>query len=190
MRLHQTALLRRWNEVVALTKRYVLTGAPGAGKTSIVDVLRTRGFAVVSEAATDVIAASTIPEPWTRVGFCDDIVSLQRRREEQPTDAAVQLFDRSPLCTLALARWLGHPVSALLAAEVEHAITVYAPLAFLVRPLGFITGTEARRISYADSLAFGLVHEQVYAEHGFTLVDVAPGEVAGRADFVEAKIHA
>ena len=38
-------------------RRFVITGAPGAGKTAILQVLRRRGYAVVDEAATDVIAA-------------------------------------------------------------------------------------------------------------------------------------
>jgi ATPase subunit of ABC transporter with duplicated ATPase domains len=36
--------------------RYVLTGAPGAGKTSVLRVLHEQGFAVVEETATDVIS--------------------------------------------------------------------------------------------------------------------------------------
>ena len=37
-------------------RRYILTGAPGSGKTSILRALGARGYSVVSEAATDVIA--------------------------------------------------------------------------------------------------------------------------------------
>lgn len=59
---------------------YVLTGAPGAGKTAIVRQLEVDGYPVVAEAATDVIALGQ-PEPWTRHGFIDKIVELQRRRE-------------------------------------------------------------------------------------------------------------
>jgi len=39
-----------------LPRRYVLTGAPGSGKTALLGALRERGHAVVEEAATDVIA--------------------------------------------------------------------------------------------------------------------------------------
>jgi len=38
-------------------KRYILTGAPGSGKTSIILALQSRGYDVVEEAATAVIAA-------------------------------------------------------------------------------------------------------------------------------------
>jgi predicted ATPase len=37
-------------------KRFILTGAPGAGKTVILRQLECDGFGVVEEAATDVIA--------------------------------------------------------------------------------------------------------------------------------------
>ena len=39
-----------------MLKRYVLTGAPGAGKTAVALALQRRGYALVPEAATDVIS--------------------------------------------------------------------------------------------------------------------------------------
>jgi predicted ATPase len=43
-------------------KRFILTGAPGAGKTAIVHQLEIDGFGLVDEAATDVIASGA----WNR----------------------------------------------------------------------------------------------------------------------------
>ena len=40
-------------------KRYIVTGAPGAGKTAIIRHLEIDGFSVVEEAATDVITFGT-----------------------------------------------------------------------------------------------------------------------------------
>jgi replication-associated recombination protein RarA len=39
-----------------MLRRFVLTGAPGAGKTALAVALRDRGYVIVAEAATDVIA--------------------------------------------------------------------------------------------------------------------------------------
>jgi predicted ATPase len=68
-------------------KRFVMTGAPGCGKTSILRVLGNLGYAVVEEAATDVIAAQQArgsSEPWNDPLFIDAIVRLQeQRRQEQ-----------------------------------------------------------------------------------------------------------
>jgi len=172
--------------------RYVVTGAPGAGKTVLVDQLHARGYPIVREAATDVIAelqAQGCAQPWIRDGFCDRITARQhtRRRAPVPVGARVQFHDRSVLCTLALARYLGHRVPRSLTAEVDDVVRsrVFDPVVFLVRPLGFVHPTAARRISYEDSLVFEAVHEAVYREHGFTLLEVPPASPTVRADLVE-----
>ncbi len=173
-------------------KRYILTGAPGAGKTVLLRALERAGLTVVEEAATDVIAlaqAEGVAEPWTEPGFVDAIVALQRRRQTKAGGERV-IFDRSPVCALALARFLGHPVSLLLRAELERiaAEGVYQRRVFLVRGLGFVTPTAARRIGLEDALAFERVHEETYAELGYEMVPIAPGPPAERATAVLACI--
>ncbi|HEX4721227.1 MAG TPA: AAA family ATPase [Pseudonocardiaceae bacterium] len=98
--------------------RYILTGAPGAGKTAVLRLLEVGGHSVVEEAATDVIAlehAIGHPEPWRDDAFVDKIITLQRRRESDVRAAETVFFDRSPVCTLALSRHLGRTTSDLLA---------------------------------------------------------------------------
>ena len=171
---------------------YVLTGAPGSGKTAILRQLEQDGFTVVEEAATDVIAlahADGEAEPWTSPGFAERIVALQLRRERLAAAShgqATVVFDRSPVCTLALCRFLGHPVSPLLVAEVDRAVAErrYGEAVFFVRDQGFVTPTAARRISPADAAAFEKVHEETYGELGFRLIDVAPGPLAERVAVV------
>ena len=169
---------------------YVLTGAPGSGKTAIIRQLERDGFDVVEEAATDVIAlehALGRPEPWSLPGFTDQIAALQRRREQRaPRTAAPVFFDRSPACTLALSRFLGLPPASGLRAEVDRVVRErrYERSVFLVRNQGFVAPTSARRISFAESLAFEAVHERTYQELGFTLIDVPAGPLADRAALV------
>lgn len=162
--------------------RYILTGAPGAGKTVLLRALERAGHAVVEEAATDIIAlaqAEGVAEPWTDPGLIDAIVTLQRRREALAAGEVV-FFDRSPVCALALARFLGHPVSPLLRAELDRVSDVYQRRVFLVRGLGFVTPTAARRISMEDAQRFEAVHEAAYLELGYELVSVRAGPVVER----------
>ena len=91
-------------------------------------------------------------------------------------------FDRSPVCTLALARFLGFPPSPPLAAEVSRLVRehVYQAEVFLIRNQGRVEPTAARRITFAESLEFEEVHERTYAELGFRLVGVPAGPLPDR----------
>jgi predicted ATPase len=168
--------------------RYILTGTPGAGKTMILRQLEALGRTVVEEAATDVIAlmqGEGIAEPWTTAAFIDRIVTLQRQRQQRMAGLAdeVQFFDRSPVCTQALATYLGRSPSEVLMEELARTRcqAVYRTDLFFIENLGFCTPTAARRISFEQALDFERVHEETYRASGYRLIRIAPGPVAARA---------
>ena len=175
-------------------KRYILTGAPGAGKTVLIRLLESRGHFVVEEAATDVIAlisARGLDEHWKDPAFIDRILALQLLRLERATAGEVQFHDRSPICTYALCRYAGLPIPMVLdeaVARFEHDRT-YERRVFFVDNLGFVVNTDARRISFEDTLRFEAVHEQVYREFGYELVRIGRGTVDERGDVVEASVR-
>lgn len=167
--------------------RYILTGTPGSGKTAILRQLELEGFSVVEEAATDVIAleqAKGIAEPWLHPAFLNQIAALQCQRLLQsfrPPDE-IQFHDRSIVCTAALAEYLGYDLSPFLAEEIARVLRegVFDRRVFFLRNLGFIQPTEARRISFEESLRFEQIHEQIYRHYGFDLIFIEPGDVATR----------
>lgn len=168
-------------------RRFIITGAPGAGKTAIIRQLELEGFSVVDEAATDIIAAAHaqgIDQPWANPSFIDAIANLQKDRQIrascQPDE--IQFHDRCVVCTAALAVYLGYPFSPVLTAELERirSEAIYQNLVLFVRNLGFVTHTEARRISFEDILRFEKIHEETYRGFGFELVSVEPGTLAER----------
>jgi len=171
----------------------ILTGAPGAGKTSIIRALEACGHAVVEEAATDVIAlmqAEGEAEPWTAPDFIDRIVALQRERRlvAAARPPPMRFHDRSVICTQALCTYLERSTPDALAREIDAVMgeAAFQPIVFFVRNIGFVTPTAARRISYEDSLAFEAVHEATYRALGFELVEVASAPLANRVAFVAA----
>jgi predicted ATPase len=156
------------------------------------------GYAVVEEAATDVIAVdhalghdqmSDLP------AFIDKIVLLQRQRQRQtgaPSgNGATIVFDRSPICTLALSRYSDVAPSRLLREEIDWILAhqVYQPTVFFVRNQGFVRPTPARRISFADALRFERIHEHTYIELGFRLVEVPAAPLANRVALVKQTIE-
>ena len=177
-------------------RRFVITGAPGAGKTALIRQLELDGFGVVEEAATDVIAAAQARgecEPWQQPSFIDAIVKLQRARRmraaRQPEE--IQFHDRSAVCTAALAVYLGYPFSPVLISELEQIRkdSVYENRVFFVRNLGFVTPSAARRITFEETLRFERIHEQVYREQGFDLVFVEPGSLMERVAAIRAAVR-
>jgi predicted ATPase len=175
-------------------RRYILTGTPGAGKTAILRLLEALGYGVVEEAATAVIAlehARGEDEIRHETGFIDKIVALQRWRQERgcPVDG-LQFYDRSPVCTLALSRYLGLPVSPALSAELDRIARerVYDTQVFFVRNIGYVERTRARRISFEDSLRFERIHEETYGILGYELAEVPAGPLAARVSGILRKV--
>ena len=101
-------------------KRFILTGAPGSGKTAIIRQLEIEGFGVVEEAATDVIAleqARGIDEPWMQPSFIDAIVHLQQQRLKRATNGppdeiypSKPMESPDPLNTSSTSNWTPLPL--------------------------------------------------------------------------------
>jgi predicted ATPase len=178
-------------------KRFILTGAPGAGKTAILRQLEVDGFGVVEEAATDVIAleqAKGVNEPWTWPSFLDAVVDLQRQRLIQADlrSDTIQFHDRSVLCTAALAAYLGFQTTPALAQELDRIRreNIYERKVFFIRGLGFIAPTAARRISFEEAQRFERIHEGIYTQSGFEIASIEPGDLQERAAAIKRAVAA
>lgn len=179
----------------SILRRYIITGTPGAGKTSILRGLAQLGYPVVEEAATDVIAYRQTrgeEKPWTRKSFIDEIVTMQRERQLAADAMAgnIAIFDRSPICTHTLAIHLGLPISVALLSELDRIDTerIYDRHVFFIRNLGFCEPTAARQISYRDALKFEQTHERRYRTWGYQIVDVPADSLDRRIQAVHHEI--
>lgn len=178
-------------------QRFILTGAPGSGKTAILRQLEVDGCSVVEEAVTDLIAlrqAKGIAQPWMQDGFLEAVVELQMQRVERAfyESAEVQFHDRSVICTMALARYLNRPVPGVLLREVERFQVgdLFHKEVFFIRNLGFVEPTAARQISFEQSLHFERIHEETYRECGCTLIFIEPAALQDRVAGIREAVRA
>ncbi|AZL16062.1 ATP/GTP-binding protein [Rickettsiales endosymbiont of Stachyamoeba lipophora] len=176
-------------------KRYILTGTPGAGKTSIIRILETMDYFVIEEAATDIIALEQTlgnKEPWLMPLFIDKIVNLQKQRQVQLSCAQsrMQFFDRSPLCTYALCQYLGYQYPSSLLEEIDRIEKkqIYQKKVFFIENLGVCKPTEARKISFEESLYFEKVHEEVYNFFGYECIKIPQQAIQNRVNQIIALV--
>ena len=124
--------------------------------------------------------------------FVDDIVNLQRDRQIRASHQRdeIQFHDRCAVCTAALATWLGYPWSPILTNELDRIKrdAIYERRVFFIRNLGFVTPTDARRISFEDTLRFETIHEETYRNLGFELVSIEAAPLGERVSIITAAI--
>ena len=103
----------------------------------------------------------------------------------------IQFHDRSVFCTAALAVYLGYPLPETLSREMDRLRTqaVYQKRVLFIKNLGFVTPTEARRISFEESLRFESIHEEIYRSSGFEIVAIEPGSLSDRVAAIKTLIE-
>jgi predicted ATPase len=173
--------------------RFVLTGGPGAGKTSVLNLLAERGFACVPESARAIIqrrraaGSSARPAP---LEFAQEILRLDiEAHRSAPDDGRPVFFDRSVIETLAML----DAQAPIKDAEMRRYLTTYpyASSVFLFPAWREIYTRDAERDQdFEDAVrVYGEVRSW-YQRWGFALVEVPRGSVEARADFIVAHIEA
>lgn len=169
----------------------ILTGAPGSGKTSILELLEP-AIRCVREPAREIIAEQrAIGGDGTSDRDRSLFVELLLQRSiEKHEDALLEdglvVFDRGIPDCIAYAVQLGvDPAPSLRASEVHR----YRREVFLLEPWEAIYSTDdERKMSFADTHGFHAALVDAYVGAGYDLVVVPRGPVEDRANFVRSSI--
>jgi len=65
---------------------------------------------------------------------------------------------------------------------------IYESRVFFILNLGFIMLTDARRISFEETMRFEALHEETYRSFGFELFAVERGDLLERVSVIKAAI--
>jgi len=167
--------------------RVAVTGGPGAGKTSLLQGLKQRGYAVIPEVAREIIAErnseglSPRPSPieFAKAIMDRDIAQYESTRSSN----GIIFFDRSLLDSLGMLAELGQ------LSDIERRRLLeqypYYSTAFILPPWHEIYRTDSERDqSFEDAERVYLALRDWYTRCHFNVIDVPTGTIDERCDFV------
>jgi predicted ATPase len=173
---------------VGTDRLHILTGAPGSGKTAVLEGLGD-GVPTVGEPAREVIAeqravggaGTSDQDPALFVALLLRR-SIDRHRDALRSTAPLVLFDRGVPDCVAYAAVLGVDPAGSLAAAQRYR---YHPEVMILEPWERIYATDAERtMSFEQTIPFREALVGAYQGAGYALVSVPTGSVADRVAFV------
>jgi predicted ATPase len=168
-------------------RRVVITGGPGAGKSTLITALAARGYATVAESAREIIAsrlAQGLPPRPDSARFAHEILDRDNEKYHRSYQGEGPIFyDRSAVEALAMV----HEASTLSEEELKVKLSGYAfhHTVFVLPPWKDIYVNDAERDhDFTHAVA---VHGQVvrwYTRCGYRINEVPCLEVGQRVSHV------
>ena len=172
---------------------FVVTGGPGAGKTSLITELSRRGFHTIPESGRTIIREEMARRgdalPWAdRMAYAERMLERDLRAYEgAQTLSGPVIFDRGipdimgylTLCDLPV---LQHVAAAAMATRYNRRVFL-APFWAEI----FTQDTE-RKQTRAEAEATCAVMRETYAAFGYEIIELPKIDIERRADFVRTQL--
>ncbi len=150
-------------------KKYILTGGPNSGKSSLIELISKRGQLVLEESSRMLIQAENI-FPWDNQEiFCEACRQLQVKRERGLV-GNVAFLDRSLVDPIAFAEVAQCPISDSIYQDINNAN--YEQDVFFLQMLPEYRTDAQRKDSPDQAVAVSRQLREVYMRLGFRLIDV------------------
>ncbi|MBN7787702.1 AAA family ATPase [Ponticoccus gilvus] len=168
---------------------FVVTGGPGAGKTSLITELARRGFHTIPESGRAIIreevASGGDALPWAgRMAYAERMLERDLRAyEDAKALSGPVIFDRGIPDIIGYLTLCGLPVPPHVAAAAKAAR--YNRRVFLAPFWNEIfTQDSERKQPRAEAEATGAVMRETYTALGYQITELPRTDIATRADFV------
>ncbi|MBU59709.1 MAG: hypothetical protein CL543_12585 [Alcanivorax sp.] len=174
-----------------MSKRFVVTGGPGGGKTTLLDALAARGHRVAPEAARRIIkkrlAAGLSPRPDAS-SFAREILDSDIEQYRAATaHHGVTFFDRGVLDALYMLD-LASAITEDEAAGLVQRFPYHNPV-FLLPPWQEIYGTDSERDqTFEESVEVFEGMKRWYERWGYETVEVPRAGIEERVAFILGKV--
>lgn len=173
---------------------YVVTGGPGAGKTTFLNALATLGFKIVPEDAGEIIKKQIAKGgdglPWKNKEYYTHLMlegskNGYQRLKNQPQE--ICFFDSGIIDALCYADMIGMEISTEMEGLAKH--IRYNKIVFMLPPWHEIYKTDLERKQTWEEAVFTYVKmKETYTRYGYEIVEVPKNSIENRVKFVLNKL--
>jgi len=175
-----------------MNQKYIITGAPGTGKTAIINALMQKGYSCAEEISREIIAEQLIIGgdilPWKdQIAFENHIANLRKEQYLNSSENKNYFFDRSSVDCIAYLKANKLRVTTEITQITKQC--VYNKLVFITPIWKKIYINDSERIEdikSAINIEKSLI--ETYKSLGYNLVKVPKISVSERVNFILSKI--
>jgi predicted ATPase len=174
-------------------KKYIITGGPGAGKTSLLQALQQAGFHCSEEASRRLIAEAMANRsdclPWIDLPrFAGKVLDRMIHSYSQATaHTGITFFDRGIPDIIAYLKAAALPVDDRYYTAVRQ--HPYQQHVFILPPWKAIYVNDAERWqTFEEAVHLYTTIRETYQALGFTLVELPLAGISHRRDFIKSQL--
>jgi len=172
--------------------RFIITGGPGSGKTTLVEALQNLGYYGFPEVARDLINEGIVPpiraEKPDSGRFFDLILKQRIIYYQQIKGTEIGFYDRGIPDSLAYFKYQNKKVPPIL----SEAIIAYRynPVVFITPPWKEIFNTDdVRRETFYEARVLYDLTIEAYLAHGYEIIELPKSSLESRVAIVLANAH-
>ena len=175
-----------------MNQKYIITGAPGTGKTAIINALMQKGYSCAQEISREIIEEQLSIGgdilPWkNQIAFENHIANLRKEQYLKSCDNKNYFFDRSSIDCIAYLKANNLEVTTEIAKITKQC--VFNKKVFITPFWEEIYINDRERmedIKTAINIEKSLI--QTYKSLGYILINTPKLSVSQRVDFILSKI--
>ncbi len=165
-------------------KKYVLTGGPGVGKSTVIKLLAFKGYSVIPETARTVIeeecAKKSDTVPWGNLKKFQEVVAQRQLEIESEIKSGEVFLDRGIVDGYAYCLEGNIPAPKII---FDHGKNRYDKI-FLLAPLSHYENDRIRKEKKEFQAVVHALIKQAYLEFGYVIIPVPMLSVEERVAFI------
>jgi predicted ATPase len=175
-----------------MNQRYVITGAPGTGKTAIINTIKERGYSCVDENSREIIAEQIINGgeilPWKNQIAFENLISSKRAKQYASIPKnEIYFFDRSAIDCIAYLKANNLETSTEILEAIKNyefnSNVFYTPIWEEI-----YTNDSERKESIESAIAIEKSLLETYNFFEYTLIEIPKLTTGERVSFILSKI--